>query len=372
VARRILLFVTDLEIGGTPTIVRELAMRLHAPPAVEIEVACLKKWGPVADQIGAAGIEVTAFGMTSPLQLPTAVARLRQLVRERRIDTVFSFLVHANAIAAIAARKLDDVRFLQSIQTTQEQPRWHWRVQAMAQTAAEMVIVPSTAVARIAQQRSGVAKGKLHVVPNAVDPATFVSHDVFDDPARVRVGYLGRLDPVKNIPYWVEGISFGGGGDVRIEGHIFGEGPERARIERAIDAFKVRDRVFMHGAVSDPRIALAQMDVLCLLSGGEGFGLVLIEAMASGVPVIALRAGGVSDIVVDRENGLLINEDVDCSGSMSARVLELRSDTALRRRIIGGGLQTVRETFSWDVVLPRYRALLGLIRLVPSALQGEG
>ena len=61
-SRRILLLITDLQIGGTPTVVRELACRLHHPPEVQIEVACLAAWGEVADQLRAAGIPVTALG----------------------------------------------------------------------------------------------------------------------------------------------------------------------------------------------------------------------------------------------------------------------------------------------------------------------
>ena len=59
--RRILLLITDLEIGGTPTVVRELAVRLHDPPGVHVEVACLSKWGAVAEQLREAEIEVTAL-----------------------------------------------------------------------------------------------------------------------------------------------------------------------------------------------------------------------------------------------------------------------------------------------------------------------
>src|SRR4051794_484999 len=62
VSQRILLLLTDLEIGGTPTVVRELAIRLNDPPRVHVEVACLAKWGPVADQLREAGVEVTALG----------------------------------------------------------------------------------------------------------------------------------------------------------------------------------------------------------------------------------------------------------------------------------------------------------------------
>src|SRR5947207_11286181 len=83
--RRILLLVTDLEIGGTPTVVRELAIRLNDPPRVKLEVACLGKWGPVADQLRQAGVEVTALGAAGVRDIGV-VWRFIKLVRERQID----------------------------------------------------------------------------------------------------------------------------------------------------------------------------------------------------------------------------------------------------------------------------------------------
>src|SRR5437764_14534990 len=79
--RRILLLITDLEIGGTPTVVRELAVRLHRPPGVQVEVACLSQWGPVADQIRAAGVNVTALNGRRAADLPRVVTRLVRLIR---------------------------------------------------------------------------------------------------------------------------------------------------------------------------------------------------------------------------------------------------------------------------------------------------
>src|SRR5690348_783057 len=140
--RRILLLITDLEIGGTPTVVRELATRLNHPPDVEVEVACLSKWGPVADQLRDAGVAVTAFDARGPRDLVRTTRRLRDLARDRKIDTVFSFLVHANVVAALASRKLPGVRFLQSIQTVQPRPDWHWLAQRWAHRYAERIVVP--------------------------------------------------------------------------------------------------------------------------------------------------------------------------------------------------------------------------------------
>jgi glycosyltransferase involved in cell wall biosynthesis len=355
--RRILLLVTDLEVGGTPTVVRELAVRLHSPPAVEVEVACLAGRGPVAGQIEAAGIPVTAIGARGARDLPAAVRRGRELVRGRGIDTVFSFLVHANVVAALASRKLRGVRFLQSIQTVQARPRWHWWVQRGVQRYAEKIVVPSSAVARVARERCGVPDEKIVVIPNAIDPDEFPRVPVFHRKP-IRVGFLGRLDPVKNLHLFVRCLAWiKGRGDV--EGHVFGEGPMRPRLEREIVKRGMAGRIFLRGAVGRPQEALREMDVLLFPSAAEGFGLVVIEAMAGGVPVVALARGGVTDVVRHGVNAVAV--DPKCTYHELARGLErVLGDAALRERIIAGGLATVRERFRWEVVLPQYRELLGV------------
>ena len=352
--RRILILITDLEIGGTPTVVRELAVRLHAPPDVVIEVACLKGWGPVADQIRSAGIEVTALGARRVWQLPAVVRRLRELVRERGIDTVFSFLVHANAVAALAARKLPGVRFLHSIQTIQPRPRWHWRVQRWAAARAEQIVAPSQAIVEAAVARCAIERAKFVVIPNAIDPDEFQKVDVFRQ-GKIRVGYLGRLDPAKLPLILIHALAQSHVKEAEL--HYFGDGPERGRLER-IGRQRLKDRVHFHGSVPRPQDALGQMDVLWMPSRVEGFGLVVIEAMASGVPVVAFGAGGVSEIVEQGESGLLVR-DLKLPHIQFGRFLKkLQDDPGLRQRLIENGLKVVRDRYTWAVVLPRYRELL--------------
>lgn len=356
--RRILLLITDLEIGGTPTVVRELAMRLNAPPEVEIEVACLKKWGPVADQLRAAGLPVTAFDVQRATQLRAAVRSLRELVLERGFDTVFSFLVHANVVAAAAASKrLPGVRFLQSIQTVQPHPRWHWLAQRWAARRAERVVVPSNAIAAFAGRRSGIAAENFVIIPNAVDPAAFPRVDVFRGPV-IRAGYLGRLDPAKSPSLLLSALR-AAGMEENAELHYFGEGPERAALEAEAGRMGLAGRVRFHGVVDRPQEALARMDVLWQPSAVEGFGLVVIEAMASGVPVVSRGVGGVLDVIRDGENGLLA-EERSPHHVFASSLWRLRDEAELRERLIENGVRTVRERFTWEAVLPRYREVLGL------------
>ena len=268
---RVLLFTTDLELGGTPTVVRELARRLRGDD-FETAVVCLGRAGPVADLIQNDGVGVTALDL-SPRRLPTAVRSLRRIVRDGGVDTVLSFLLHANAVAALARRRGDGVRWWQSIQTTQPDPAWHWHVQRLAAKRAHGIIVPSFGVADVAARRSGIEAGLLRVVPNAIDPASLAEtpRPPRDPKSPLRAVFLGRLDPVKRVPMLAEAVSRLD----RVTLDIYGDGPDRAAIEPLAG-----DAVRLHGFANRDD-ALADADVLVLPSAAEGFGLVLIEAMAA-------------------------------------------------------------------------------------------
>jgi glycosyltransferase involved in cell wall biosynthesis len=360
--RRILLLITDLEIGGTPTVVREVATRVNAACRnAQVEVACLGPWGPVADQLRDAGVPATAFYARGPFDLPRVVGRLIKLVGERQIDTVFSFLVHANTVAAVASCFLRDVRFIQSIQTTQPRPRWHWRVQRFVQQYAERVVVPSPSAARAARDWADVPPEKIAIIPNAIDLAQFRGEGFqlasdrhrLKTRAKFEIGFIGRLDPVKRIPDLLAAVA---SLEDHFALHIFGHGSQREHLESLIDRLGITDRVTLHGAIANPHAALEQVDLLVLPSEAEGFGLVLIEAMASGVPVVATGVPGICDVVRHGKTGLLV--PVAAPEALAAAIRRIAGDAPLRSVLVGEALADVRRRFTWDVVLPQYVKLL--------------
>jgi glycosyltransferase involved in cell wall biosynthesis len=356
--RRILLLITDLELGGTPTVVRELALRLRSPD-LQVEVACLAAWGPVATQLRDAGVTVTALGASSPRDL-SILPRFIQLVRRGRFDTVFSSLVHANVIAAMAAIWLRDVRWMQSIQTTQPTPRWHWHAQRLAAHAADVMVVPSASVARCLREWSNVPAEKIVVIPNAIDLAeytTAISKVPSSDPRPYPVAFLGRLDPIKAIPTLIDAVArVTPRGLVHL--HVYGEGRDRPNVERAISAHRAGDLVTLHGSIDRPQTALVNAGLLALPSFAEGFGLVLIEAMAAGVPVVATDVPGICDVVRHEQTGLLV--PVNDPASLAAAIVRIVNDRQLRERLIASASRDVRERFTWDRVIQQYRSLLGI------------
>jgi glycosyltransferase involved in cell wall biosynthesis len=348
VPAKILLFLTDLQIGGTPTVVRELAIRL-ARGGEQVHVACLDRWGPVADQLKDREIPVTALEAKGSFDA-TAILRLIELIHRHRYDTVFSFLLHANAAAAMCRPIFPFTRFLQSIQTTQRYPKWHWSVQRVAQTMAKKVVVPSPSVARVAQRLAGVPREKVVVIPNAVEPADFRR-----TPGRSggNIGFIGRLDPIKRVTRLVQAMTMLDSG---ICLHIFGDGEDRPAIEVEIARLNLQHRVTLHGTVTAVGAALATLDVLVLPSESEGFGLVLIEAMAAGVPVVATDVPGIRDVITDGVNGVLApTHDVSVLAGAIGHVLD---DDQLRAKIIEGGRAAVAQRYNWDAVFKQYQSLL--------------
>jgi len=124
----------------------------------------------------------------------------------------------------------------------------------------------------------------------------------------------------------------------------------------------VSDHVRFLGHVSADELveAYRACDAFVLPSDYEAFGIVLLEAMACGKPVVATRVGGVSDIVTDRETGLLV--PYGDRAALKGALLSVLGDASLRRALGGAARRSVGERFDWDSVVRRtedeYKALL--------------
>jgi glycogen synthase len=285
------------------------------------------------------------------------VRELAELIERRGIDVVMSFLIHANAVAAGASLMTRGVRYIQSIQTTQARPRWHWTMQRLVHRRAEVVVVPSESVAEAAREWSNIPREKIRVIPNAIEVADYAEVSV--SPIEVKagqafpIGFIGRLDPIKCVPDLVEAVLYLGG---LAQLHIFGEGPDRQAIEAAARRYGVERLVTLHGAVQRPQEALRGMGLLVLPSRAEGFGLVLIEAMAARVPVVATDVPGIRNVVRHGETGLLVPHGD--ARALALAIDALIRDRALRERLIEGALEDVQRRFSWTGVIEQYHSIL--------------
>ncbi|MGH7577663.1 MAG: glycosyltransferase [Longimicrobiales bacterium] len=135
---------------------------------------------------------------------------------------------------------------------------------------------------------------------------------------------------------------------------IIGEGQERAALERRAAALGVADRITWHGLLHDAARVLPAFDVHVLSSRTEGTPIVLFEAMAAGVPIVATRVGGVPDVLSPAEGWLVPADDPD---AIAAAVVAIRDNPSEIRARVRAARDRLEDQFSVEPWLARYEVL---------------
>ncbi|MHB8862488.1 MAG: glycosyltransferase [Pirellulaceae bacterium] len=177
----------------------------------------------------------------------------------------------------------------------------------------DAVIAPSESVAQVLKSR-GVG-APIRVIPTGVDTARFVNGDGpgvrrklnLPDGAWV-VGHVGRLAPEKNLKFLAEAVAKFLQRHRRAHFLVVGGGPSEENMREVFQSAGLQDRLHLIGALQGQELvdAYHAMDVFAFASQSETQGMVLTEAMAAGVPVVALDASGVREVVIDGVNGRLL------------------------------------------------------------------
>jgi glycosyltransferase involved in cell wall biosynthesis len=215
------------------------------------------------------------------------------------------------------------------------------------------VVVPSHAVAGFLVEH-GVPASRVHVVPNGIDVRFREPAEPHDPPV---VGTAAVLQFRKRVDVLLDACA--AAGTSRVE--IFGDGPLRADLEA--QAQRLRLDATFHGDVPDLRDRLRDLDLFVLPSRDENLPMVLLEAMAAAVPVVATRVGGVPELIEDGVSGRVVApEQVE---PLAAAIRELAGDPERRLSLARAGATRVAERFSIADVGRR------MVRVYEQALNGR-
>jgi phosphatidylinositol alpha-mannosyltransferase len=209
---------------------------------------------------------------------------------------------------------------------------------------------------------SRMGDGDLLIVPNGVDVERFAAARPAPLPPGRHLLFVGRLEERKGFPVAVE--AFGQLAavypDLRLL--VIGDGSERDAVDDLSPP--VRSRVDMLGRVDDDRLAsyLKAADLyIGPATGGESFGIVLAEAMAAGLPIVASDIDGYRDVARDGLEALLVAPGD--AGALVAAVREVLDDSRLARSLGERGAQRAHD-FAWDTITSR---LVDVYRTVVTA-----
>ena len=226
-------------------------------------------------------------------------------------------------------------------------------------------IAVSRRAADFARARVG---GDFVVLPNGIDAAAFARAAPADLGPGRKLLFVGRLHPRKGFPVAVDAFRTLAAAHEDLRLVVVGAGPEVVALETLPPA--VRDRVTLLGAVANP--ALPTIHRACDLyvapsTGGESFGVVLIESMAAGLPVVATRIPGYVEVVEDGVTGILVPpNDADAVAGACERIL---ADPSLAGRLGAAAAERARR-YDWGVVAGQVEAVYAsVLRTEPPSVR---
>lgn len=230
-------------------------------------------------------------------------------------------------------------------------------------------IALSQHLAHYLQRRVGVPAGRLTRICNGVDTTRFqpadggvrapIAGSPFNDPAFFVVGTVGRLQTVKDQVNLVRAFAYAhaqsNDARKRMRLVVAGDGPQRAEVEAAIDASGLTDRIWLAGGRSDVPELLRGLDCFALPSRAEGISNTILEAMATGLPIVATRVGGNPELLEEGRTGRLVAPS-DPRGLGNA-LLGLMQDAASARALAREARQDAVRRFSLEKMVADYAAV---------------
>lgn len=373
----------NLERGGTERHVLDLASRLDRTRYRPF-VITTAGGGPLQGELEARGVPVHILeyrgisvrpGLAGPLirQAASFFAAFRRILRDRKADIVHAYLPTGNVLGMAAALGVKVRARIVSKRALCRYKDGHPVFSAfenLANLAADAIMVNSRAVAADVLRTERFADGKIFLVYNGIDapaepppgePAA-PPPDLVVPPDAVLLTYVANIREDKAHLCLAEAAAL-------IAGHcpaarflfVGRDGGKAPAVRRRIEQLGLGDRVLLPGSRRDVAAVLRASTLVVHPGEQEGLSNAILEAMAAGIPVVAARAGGNPEVVLDGETGLLV-EPGDPEGFARAVLDLLRAPD--RRRTMGvAAWRRVREHFSMDGMVARmeatYAELLG-------------
>lgn len=356
----------SLSVGGAEVLTARLARRLR--DRCRFHFVCLDELGPLGEQLREDGFPVEVLQRRPGLDARCAW-RLARILGREGVN-----VVHAHQYTpffyALMARLCGSRRPVLFTEHGRHQPDYPRRKRILANRLLlgrrDRVVAVGGAVRRALIVNEGLPSERIEVVYNGIDADCFAPRPAERDAVRRELGLapqvmvmiqVARLDYLKDHITAVRALA-------RVVVQLpatrlilVGDGPERLSIQREVERFGLTDNVMFLGTRQDVARLLQGADLFLLTSVSEGIPLTVIEAMATGLPAVCTRVGGMPEIVEEGETGLLAPAKDD--DALAAAVLHMARKPELRARMGQHGQQRARESFSETRMAARYLALYG-------------
>ena len=361
----IALCITELDVGGAERCLVELAMRMDRQRFHPV-VYCLgppprHDYRSLLPPLTRAGVSAVCLEGRSLWHFPWVLRRLKRLLASQKPQVLQTFLFHANTLGAIAARTAGVPHVATGIRVAERANRWHLWLARWTDRFVDRHVCVSRAVADFSAQTTRLPSEKLVVIPNGVDLSRFRGIEPANlgqfgiAPGRRAVTFVGRLERQKGVTWLVETAPRWMGRLPDCDLLLVGDGPEALNLERRRFELALGSRMFFAGWRWDVPEILAASSLLVLPSRWEGMSNVLLEAMASALPVVATDVEGVREAL-----GTAAERQVAPAGDSQAfaeRVVTMMRQPSLAAECGAENRRRVAQNYSIDRVVNAYERL---------------
>jgi glycosyltransferase involved in cell wall biosynthesis len=361
---RILFLSTSMGMGGADSQLLSAARELRSA-GHEVLIVSLTPLGPMGFQARNAGIPTESLEMRRGFPDPRGLLRLARLVRAWRPDVVHSHMVHANLMARALRLVAPVPALVSTIHNIYEGGRlWMAAYRLTNAFVDHMTIVSEAAAERFVRDRI-VPRDLLTVVPNGVDTEQVANvppgagaalrHSLGLEREFVWLA-VGRFEIAKDYPNMLRAFA-----RVRAQQPdavllLVGRGSLQGETERLARELGQDPAVRFLGVRNDVPVVMSAADGFVMSSAWEGMPMVLLEAAAAGLPIVATMVGGNHEVVLEGETGYLVPPRDDAA--LAAAMLRLGHSSAAERHAMGQrGHQLIRTHYGLRRVAERWEEL---------------
>lgn len=293
------------------------------------------------------------------------LASLAGFIRAHGIEIVHAHAARDYHLAALAVRLASRSRLVLTRHTLFPLRR----INKLVLSGASRVIAVSQAVAEILKQSGVIEPAKITVIHNGIDVDRFTRSDVVKDDLPVLVGTVGHLAPIKGHDIFLRAAALVSAHRPNVQFVVIGEdkSPQvghRRHLENLVVELGLNGAVTMPGWRDDVNVALSSLSLFVSAARSEPFGLAIVEAMATGLPIIATASEGALEILEDGISGRLVPTDdpeamaqainelldnpLECSG-LASNAQRIARDRYSLKRMANDTERVYREVLSSNV-----------------------